>query len=108
MADITIIKIDENKSHEGSGNPYYVLDLSSEPDIDWVSNLENVIAENRSPRLVNVRVKGAELTLNTTNDVSPEQMLETVQGLLAKVNEKEDTFKNMIRELNKKLSPPTS
>lgn len=108
MADITIIKIDENKSHEGSGNPYYVLDLSGEPDIDWVSNLESVIAENRNPRLVNVRVKGAELSLNTMHDVSPEQMLETVQGLLAKVNEKEDTFKNKLRELNKKLSTPTS
>lgn len=109
MATINVLKIDENKSHFSDSNPHYVLVLSGKPNPNWKSNLASLFEQSKNRQLMNLRIEsnpGNELTLNTTKDVNPEQMLETIQNLITKVNEEEDNFKNKIIELNKKIAEP--
>ncbi|MBV9924159.1 MAG: hypothetical protein JOZ96_03895 [Acidobacteria bacterium] len=107
MASIQIVKIDEDKSHFSDTNPSYVLVLSGKPDQNWKGQLEAVFTQSKNSQILNLHVdgnRGNELVLDTRKDVTPEQMLETVQGLVAKVNSQEEEFKNKLRELNKKLT----
>ena len=111
MADIKVLKIDENKSHPSDSNPFYSLVLSAKPDQSWNNNFQEVHSRKRLTEVMNLRIEGNPgnvLTLNTAPGVSGEQMLQIVQGLLADTNAKEDAFMTEIQRLNEKLAAQTA
>ncbi|HYY57274.1 MAG TPA: hypothetical protein VE842_08060 [Pyrinomonadaceae bacterium] len=111
MADITIVKIDENKSKPSASQPHYVAVLSGKPDQTWKNNLVSPIQQNKNPQIINVRVElnpGNELTFDTKPDVDLKQMVTTIQAWLKQLDSAEDQFKDKIREVNKKLFEPAA
>lgn len=111
MADITIVRIDENKSKPSATQPHYVAVLSGTPDSAWKINLGTLYARNKNPNIMNFKVcetKPNELTFDTKADVDLEQVAATLKGWLEQLDNAEDQFKAKIREVNKKLFEPAA
>jgi hypothetical protein len=111
MPDITIVKIDENKSKPSNSQPHYVAVLSGKPDQTWKINLETLIQRNRNPQIMNIKVDqnpGNELQFDTKAGADLGEVVTVIQDWLSQLDTAEDQFRDTIREVNKKLSGESS